>query len=297
MRLHIGGRAVGEQTIFRIARDREHPFTSVPNALAQDKSLTYEARGLLLYLLSKPDDWVVRMHDLELGERKGGREKVRRIVAELLDAGYLERAVSRDEKGHVRTETLVREARRTVEPVDGEPVRRESRQADNPSGGKAVPLLSTDSQTNDLQTNDLQTIGASAPEPSKPARKPPKEPDPRSDSAAIQCARGVGGRYPPKEIYDDVIRILGESPDGEKLAACRKTWVGRGYNPNSWNWLLEWYASGITPLGRNGNGASPDPPPKPKPSGPVVILNPLTGKREVIGGNGNTAGRESTSAG
>ena len=43
--------------------------------------------------------------------------------------------------------------------------------------------------------------------------------------------------------------------------------------------------------------ASPDPPPKPKPSGPVVILNPLTGKREVIGGNGNTAGREPTSPG
>ena len=41
--------------------------------------------------------------------------------------------------------------------------------------------------------------------------------------------------------------------------------------------------------------ASPDPPPRA--SGPVVILNPVTGKREVIGGNGNTAGRETTPPG
>ena len=138
-------------------------------------------------------------------------------------------------------------------------------------------------------------LGASAPEPPKPARKPSRAPDPRSNSPAIRCARGVGGRYPPKEIWDDVIRILGESPDGGRLAEYRKTWVGRGYNPNNWNWLLEWYENGMTPIGRGG--ASPDPPPKPKPSGPVVILNPLTRKREVIGGNGNTAGREPTSTG
>jgi hypothetical protein len=289
---------VGEQTIFRIARDREHPFTSVPNALAQDNSLSFEARGLLLYLLSKPDDWTVQMHDLELAAPKTGEEKVRRIVKELLDAGYMERVTSHDENGRFHTETRVYEHRRVAAAVDGSTVYGKAGRGKAEDGraasGKAVPLLSNELQINELQINELH-MGASAPEPPKPARKPSRAPDPRSNSPAIRCARGVGGRYPPKEIWDDVIRILGESPDGGRLAEYRKTWVGRGYNPNNWNWLLEWYENGMTPIGRGG--ASPDPPPKPKPSGPVVILNPLTRKREVIGGNGNTAGREPTSTG
>ena len=68
--------------------------------------------------------------------------------------------------------------------------------------------------------------------------------DSRSDHPAILCIRGLVGKYPPKELYDDAIKILGDSPDGEKLAACRKEWIQRGYNPNAWTWLTEWYQNG-----------------------------------------------------
>ncbi len=50
-------------------------------------------------------------------------------------------------------------------------------------------------------------------------------------------------------------------------------------------------------LADGGAPASPDPPPKSPPSGPVVILNPITGKREVIGGTNSTAGCKPTAAG
>lgn len=68
--------------------------------------------------------------------------------------------------------------------------------------------------------------------------------DPRTQHGAIQACRAVVGRYPPKEIYDDLITALGAAPDLERLKNCRKEWVKR-YNPNAWTWALEWYGGGL----------------------------------------------------
>ena len=89
------------------------------------------------------------------------------------------------------------------------------------------------------------------------ANKPPKS-DPRSKHPAILCVKGITSRFPPKELYDDIIRTLGESPQGATLAACRKEWVKRGYNPNGWDWLFDWYVNGIK--ARNQVVRKPDPP-------------------------------------
>jgi hypothetical protein len=86
----------------------------------------------------------------------------------------------------------------------------------------------------------------------KPPKRQSKTSDPRSKHPAILAAKGISGKYPPLEIYDDVIQTLGVSPDGKKLAACRKEWVERGYNPIGWKWLTEWYVSGIPPRGHPG---------------------------------------------
>jgi hypothetical protein len=103
--------------------------------------------------------------------------------------------------------------------------------------------------------NDLKDIGGEPPKP--PAKRKAKTSDPRSKTPAILAAQGVSGKYPPLEIYDTVIQTLGESPDGKKLAACRREWVERGYNPTSWKWLTEWYVSGIPPRGHPGNNNEP----------------------------------------
>jgi hypothetical protein len=105
--------------------------------------------------------------------------------------------------------------------------------------------------------HDAPTADAVADEPPPPpasprkrrARKPESAPDERTAHPAIQCVRGIlgGRRLPDIELYDDIIRLLGDRPDGQKLANCRKVWIKRGYNKNSWVWLFEWYADGIPP--------------------------------------------------
>lgn len=81
-----------EATIRRGVRNAR--YTTVPNHVFEDDRLSMEARWLLGYLLSKPDDWTVRLNDIR---KKGGcgRDKARAMVAELVKAGYAEKEPSR----------------------------------------------------------------------------------------------------------------------------------------------------------------------------------------------------------
>ncbi len=79
-------------------KHRVHPFTQVRNSLLEDKRLSWEARGLLAYLLSKPSNWTVRIGDL-LNKSPAGRDAVYTILRELKAAGYLEYCRQRDDDG------------------------------------------------------------------------------------------------------------------------------------------------------------------------------------------------------
>lgn len=71
------------------------PFTCVPNATLNDHDLKPEDLGVLVYLISKPEDWQVR--STELCARFGiGRNRLYSILQRLQAAGYAtyERAVS-----------------------------------------------------------------------------------------------------------------------------------------------------------------------------------------------------------
>lgn len=74
-------------------------FTVIPNALLQDTSLSFRARGLLVMMLSMPDDWQTYQTWLEEQGREG-KEAVRATVKELEAAGYLHREQNR-EKGRL----------------------------------------------------------------------------------------------------------------------------------------------------------------------------------------------------
>lgn len=65
-------------------------FTTICNTFLRDERLSWKAKGILAYLLSKPDDWKVRVSDL-IKRSTDGREKVYAGVNELLNTGYLQR--------------------------------------------------------------------------------------------------------------------------------------------------------------------------------------------------------------
>ena len=81
-----------------VRTEKQRRFTTVDNAPFEDKRLRWDTRGLLAYLLTKPNGWEIRIEDLlkqeepEDGGRATGREKVFRMLRELKACGYLYRA-------------------------------------------------------------------------------------------------------------------------------------------------------------------------------------------------------------
>jgi hypothetical protein len=73
-------------TIIRILK-RENPYVMIERATVQDKRLSWEARGLLVYLLSLPADWDIRVSHLQT-EGDAGRDALRRMLRELQRYGY-----------------------------------------------------------------------------------------------------------------------------------------------------------------------------------------------------------------
>lgn len=74
------------------------PYFMMDRASAQRKEMSYEALGLLAYILSRPNDWKVQPTDLQ---REGcGRDKVYNLLKELMNFRHVIRVENpRDEQG------------------------------------------------------------------------------------------------------------------------------------------------------------------------------------------------------
>ncbi|MFF0816665.1 replication protein [Rhodococcus sp. NPDC003318] len=92
---------------------RADNFTILTNSVINDARLSYHARGILIWLLSKPADWSTRSQAIA-DASPNGRESVRSGMRELQKLGYLVTEKVRDPRtGQIRTVQTVYE-----EPVD-----------------------------------------------------------------------------------------------------------------------------------------------------------------------------------
>jgi len=83
---------------FRRPKDHEHPYAQISNDVLNNEQLSFKAKGILSYLLARPDDWeTYQSHLADLGP--DGKHAVRSGIKELREAGYLERAVVRGPDG------------------------------------------------------------------------------------------------------------------------------------------------------------------------------------------------------
>jgi hypothetical protein len=66
----------------------ESSYLTIANEVIRDERISYRARGLLVAILSRPDNWVIRAEDLSR-QGKEGRDAIRGALAELQLAGYV----------------------------------------------------------------------------------------------------------------------------------------------------------------------------------------------------------------
>ena len=84
-----------------IRAPRRDRFVIIEQQAIEDERLSWAARGLLGYLMSRPDDWKVLVNDLR---KRGdlGRDGIDKLLRELRTLGYARYVRERDRQGRIR---------------------------------------------------------------------------------------------------------------------------------------------------------------------------------------------------
>jgi len=142
-------KATGRNKIIRrrskIIRIEKTPgtFVTMNKGFLEDDRLSYKEKGLLGYILSKPDDWKIIVKDLT-NNATDGRDSVYSGLKELEKYGYYKKEPVRDEKGRVsHWESIIYEC------PNGEPPHEPSKKSKSKNDMESSSLP-TDSPVTDL---------------------------------------------------------------------------------------------------------------------------------------------------
>lgn len=137
-------------TTIRLAKKR-NPYVCIDKTALLDQRLTWQAKGLMAYLLARPDDWTVRIKDLvnqTPNERGQGREAVQSTLKLLEDCGYIARVRVKNDQGQFTGwETIIFETPEDRQDWEGFADKR-----DNPSSG------STENGSTELRDNPISGL-------------------------------------------------------------------------------------------------------------------------------------------
>lgn len=104
-----------------VRAEQREKFAIIPNAALENETLSWRARGILAYLLSRPPGWETDSVKLAALASEG-RDAVRTALAELVKAGYMRRVRSQLPTGLWRTDILVFDHPEPPEEPTEEPV-------------------------------------------------------------------------------------------------------------------------------------------------------------------------------
>ena len=166
------------ETIIRVQKNRRNPYVMIRNSVFEDPLISWKAKGLMGYFLSRPDHWTILLSDL-VKRSPDGRDKVYSGLAELKQHGYVEHVFDRDQGKIVRGRYIVYEEPQAPHPEDPKTVEIDEPYPDFPDTANPVrenpPLVITDQEPS--TEKDLSPIPET--DPSTPSESP--------DLTALPC--------------------------------------------------------------------------------------------------------------
>ena len=114
---------------------KEKDFLIIDNAILRAPDLSLKAKGMLAFMLSRPDDWSFSIKGLSKFCRDGP-DSVRSAVAELEKHGYLVRTRTRS---HGRYQDVVYDIYERPIPVQENPVQVKTEKVCSDEGNEAIP--------------------------------------------------------------------------------------------------------------------------------------------------------------
>lgn len=83
---------------FILKKAKKNNYTSISNELLLNSNLSFAAKGMAVSLLARPDDWEISVPAL-MKEGELGRDKINKLINELVQHGYMYRKQFQGEKG------------------------------------------------------------------------------------------------------------------------------------------------------------------------------------------------------
>jgi len=80
---------MSENNIVRSKTTAQGKFTMIPNHICRSQNLTMDERGLLIYLLSLPENWMVRKTQVQTQMVGMGRNRYEKAFSSLEKQGYI----------------------------------------------------------------------------------------------------------------------------------------------------------------------------------------------------------------
>jgi DnaD/phage-associated family protein len=81
-------------TIYRTVKNKDNPYVIIDRRPINNKELSFKAKGILTYLMSRPDGWEVSIADL-VKHSTDGEASIRAGLKELKNAGHMKYTTSR----------------------------------------------------------------------------------------------------------------------------------------------------------------------------------------------------------
>jgi hypothetical protein len=213
-------------------------FTIIPNVVSRDSNLSWKAKGVFMYLASRPEDWNFYVKEI-IKNAADGKQSTQTALKELLKFGYLKRENITNSDGTIAgklwTVQIPSEAvevllRPTGKPSNGETVQRESTSHTNTNS----------TNTDNTNTNDIAP--RSSDEEGESELKRTKKPDSKLSAKertekfmpfANYLAKIVSSQ---KDIHHPKSQLKGWAADIRKLSEMNKV------PPKRIKAALKWYS-------------------------------------------------------
>lgn len=104
------------KTVVRAPKGTGQRFARILNSVLQDERLSFRARGVMAFVLSKPDHWRHSAKRLAAGSTEGV-DAIQTALRELGAFGYLSKILERTESGTLRTALIFQEQPERENPV------------------------------------------------------------------------------------------------------------------------------------------------------------------------------------
>jgi hypothetical protein len=89
------------KTLLRIKKNKNNPYVMINKKAMSNINLSWKAKGILAYLLSLPDDWILYISELSK-HATNGKSSLYSGIKELSTNGYISKKTIRNKKGQIK---------------------------------------------------------------------------------------------------------------------------------------------------------------------------------------------------